>query len=182
MENDDNLQNNSRRLSLPNVFLQENILSLLSGARATSQIMTEEELQLRQSLFTKQSEAQAGLLAPFQPPCSSPSRSSPNCSAPPEPTRHVASAPAAEDSDGAGHLSYRQQTSELIARLDKLLDFRHRKPPPRRRKPGADRRPSDAAAPLKPRPRNVVLKVAAELIRRMQLDDQARPFPPQLRE
>ena len=89
------------------------------------------------------------------------------------------SPPTATVDTAAGSRSYRQQTSELINRLDKLLKFASKPgstssqgakgargdgPKGRSRRP-----PRDLA---KPRARNVVLKQAAELIWRIKCDEQ----------
>jgi hypothetical protein len=73
--------------------------------------------------------------------------------------------PSTDKPVGEGHArSYRRQTSELIGILDKLLDSR----------PAVSQPKSKRKAPLKPKPRarNVVLRQAADLIRRLKLDEQ----------
>jgi hypothetical protein len=154
----------ARRLSISNALIQDSFQSLFSSVRNATHLKNDDELQVLQILLAKQSEVQAGLQQPYP----SVSRSSSESTAPLEPHRHAACATAADDSD-SGRRSYRQQTSELINKLDKLLDFRLCKRPSKRKK--SEKRPANPAL-LKPRARNVVLKVATELIRRMQLDDQ----------
>ena len=83
----------------------------------------------------------------------------------------------------AGSRSYRQQTSELINRLDKLLKFATKpgtvaaagvKGARGAGSKGRSRRPPRDLA--KPRARNVVLKQAAELIWRIKCDEQVIHF------
>jgi len=165
IETDESVYNSARRSSISSA-LQDSIHSLFSGVRSASHLKNDEELQALQIFLAKQSEVQSSQHAPH----AIPSRSSSDGTAHADPHRNAATAHVGEDSDGAGRRSYRQQTSELISKLDKLLDFRHSKAPSKRKK-SAEKR-ADASL-LKPRARNVVLKVATELIRRMQLDDQA---------
>mmetsp|Transcript_49757 Transcript_49757/g.130871 ORF Transcript_49757/g.130871 Transcript_49757/m.130871 type:complete len:332 (+) Transcript_49757:168-1163(+) len=73
-----------------------------------------------------------------------------------------------DSSDGVRR-SYRQHTSELILKLDKLLDFRALKAS--KGKKSLSRK--NASDIFKPRARNVVLKQATELIKRMMMDDKA---------
>ena len=174
METDDPVQN-ARRLSISNAIIQDSFHSLFSGVRNGGHLKNDDELQALQILLTKQSEVQSGLHSQQPFPCAAPSRSSSDSTSPLDSCKHTTSAPAADDSDGAGRRSYRQQTSELINKLDKLLDFRQCKGPSKRKKSGEKRQAN--ATLLKPRARNVVLKVATELIRRMQLDDQVRAMP-----
>jgi hypothetical protein len=160
METEETIQK-SRRAS--NAFIQDSFHSMFSGVR-NGQTKNEGGLQAFQSLIAKHSESQSSALIP-QPQISAMplSRSSPEGTPPADASKHT------EDSDEGHRRSYRQQTSELISKLDKLLDFRHANASSKRKKANEKRQTKPL---LKPRARNVVLKLAAELIRRMQLDDQ----------
>ncbi len=158
---------------MSNPFIQDSLYSIFPGVRTANLSKNEGDLQALQNLIAKHSESHGGgpLTQPQIPamPCS---RSSPE-GTPPADAKHAGGIPTPEDSDEGHRRSYRQQTSELISKLDKLLDFRHGNASSKRKK-AAEKRQTKSL--LKPRARNVVLKLAAELIRRMQLDDQV-PLP-----
>jgi hypothetical protein len=68
-------------------------------------------------------------------------------------------------------LSYRQQTSELIQKIDKLLNFRGTRCGIKGKR-SSRKIPAFDKDKVKPRARNIVLKEVTELIRRMNRDEQ----------